>query len=408
MTAPYSVRLQTKTIPLLLVFIAITYTYSMRSDFFYINWLAGLVYAFIFGCFLAMNNFKLSKITLVSITVLSAWLVWCLIFTPLVIDTREHLVVISVTFFYTVISVILISAAFQSKAKANAVMFWACLIWVTLNTFLFIFTLFDVYGSIRDFSGIVDNRNNFAIITTFLITYLLYFKSDYKKMIRIAINIMFIVAVLLVTASFSLKGLWGLFLLVVLINYKKISIKFIFALIFYLMLLPLIVFSENPIADRTDRFVLVLTAPEELRRTESAYLRGFYAREGLLVFFENPLTGIGVSNSKYYLVAPHHDDIGTYSHNNYVELLLNGGIPAFLIYYGFQFYLLVYFHRRRMYSSMHHYLFAIMAYKLLNDIAWVSYRDWIGVFIVSLASMYYLTQRYEKIKRNKMEINYSN
>ena len=56
-------------------------------------------------------------------------------------------------------------------------------------------------------------------------------------------------------------------------------------------------------------------------------------KQGLEVFRSNPYVGRGVAVSKYYF--------GTYSHNNYVEILMNTGAIGFIIYYSSYFISLI-------------------------------------------------------------------
>ena len=53
--------------------------------------------------------------------------------------------------------------------------------------------------------------------------------------------------------------------------------------------------------------------------------RVYYIKASLMAFLESPVIGNGFYYSQYLL--------GTYSHNNYIELLLNNGIIGFCVYY---------------------------------------------------------------------------
>ena len=55
------------------------------------------------------------------------------------------------------------------------------------------------------------------------------------------------------------------------------------------------------------------------------YLRIYMIKKSLEKFILNPVFGNGVYASSYYL--------GTYSHNNYTEILVNTGMLGFLAFY---------------------------------------------------------------------------
>lgn len=61
----------------------------------------------------------------------------------------------------------------------------------------------------------------------------------------------------------------------------------------------------------------------------SANSRIVFLREAIPHIKDHPLTGLGM-NCFYLVETANH----TYSHNNYVELLLSGGIPALILFYA--------------------------------------------------------------------------
>jgi O-antigen ligase len=71
----------------------------------------------------------------------------------------------------------------------------------------------------------------------------------------------------------------------------------------------------------------------DLSEGTSTSERIYFIRSGLNMVIEKPLFGYGGSSFAYY-----HS--GVVSHNNYVEIIFNGGIFAFFIFY-FRYYLLV-------------------------------------------------------------------
>lgn len=59
--------------------------------------------------------------------------------------------------------------------------------------------------------------------------------------------------------------------------------------------------------------------------------RMWLAQTALKAFEEHPITGLGVGQFRYYSIASGGEDL--YAHNNYLELLANGGVVGFFLYY---------------------------------------------------------------------------
>jgi len=100
----------------------------------------------------------------------------------------------------------------------------------------------------------------------------------------------------------------------------------------------------------------------------STLLRQEYVAVGLEVFKENPVFGIGIGNAHLVNIQD------VYLHNNYVELLADGGIIGFLIYYSIYAYLLWQIHNIGwLKSESNHVILALMIILLISDFSLVSY-----------------------------------
>lgn len=100
--------------------------------------------------------------------------------------------------------------------------------------------------------------------------------------------------------------------------------------------------------------------------------------EGLNVFYENPLFGIGIANSSYAVSQQ------IYLHNNYVELLACVGIIGTILYYSVYVYLIY-----KLWKKRNKYSLVVLVIFLLNlvlDFAKVSYYDK-GTYIYFLLAM---------------------
>lgn len=75
------------------------------------------------------------------------------------------------------------------------------------------------------------------------------------------------------------------------------------------------------------RISVLFGGESEIGYIDSEYMTGFRTyliNEGLDLFYQNPLFGIGLENTRHFL--------GTYTHNNFVEILAGTGIIGFSIY----------------------------------------------------------------------------
>jgi O-antigen ligase len=113
---------------------------------------------------------------------------------------------------------------------------------------------------------------------------------------------------------------------------------------------------------------------------------------------EKPLLGYGVYNSRFFLKSERIEilkargqfdaskESTTYSHSNYTEMLLNGGIFAFSLYYFPLLYIL--------FKNKKHYVFGklinfLVLFKFLADITRVSYYDFLHSFLFAFIIFLY-------------------
>lgn len=140
-------------------------------------------------------------------------------------------------------------------------------------------------------------------------------------------------------------------------------------------------FSEGQIerleyaVDRTDRMVQVFGG--DLDAEDSANRRVEYMALGLDLFFEHPLTGIGINSFRYYTT--------TYSHNNHTELLADVGLIGFLLYYlGYFLIILGYYRSRNKASKI--IPFVALLFILIIEFGFVSYYEKIILLMVMMLS----------------------
>jgi len=100
---------------------------------------------------------------------------------------------------------------------------------------------------------------------------------------------------------------------------------------------------------------------------------------GLNAFIQKPLFGYGLNG--FSQVYGEITGISVYSHNNYVELLVNTGLVGFVLYYGYIVWILF----RRCGANKESALFkAVLAALLVADVGLISYTDSFCQYILCL------------------------
>ena len=103
---------------------------------------------------------------------------------------------------------------------------------------------------------------------------------------------------------------------------------------------------------------------------------------GLEQFKQTPILGIGLDNAK--IINAMYNNFNAYLHNNYIELLVNGGLVGFLIYYSF-FAVLLVKHLRRLdeRNPLVYISLTLMIIRLISDWGRVSYYDYMNIMTYS-------------------------
>ena len=104
----------------------------------------------------------------------------------------------------------------------------------------------------------------------------------------------------------------------------------------------------------------------------SSRLRIILIEEGFKQFLKTPFFGLGINNS--FQVAMNAVGHNYYLHNNYIDMLVNGGLIGFLCYASLYVYPIVSFIKYRKYADNQFYIsLAILVSILIMDVGTVSY-----------------------------------
>lgn len=212
----------------------------------------------------------------------------------------------------------------------------------TLYNYLIAFNIlkpnFETYEFGR-FLGSVGNPNKLSrILILNLFVSLFFLRRDNNSFFKIIIVANILLTFYLTFLTVSKKGMFLIPLIILLsVDYRKIKIKKILSysvliIIFFSLLVRLVPdeikteFYEKNIY-RIESFFSGVSGHTG---DDSTYARMILVKDGIKLFYENPIIGVGLNNFRVFL--------GKYAHNNYLEVAVNTGIIGFVLFY------IIYFH----------------------------------------------------------------
>lgn len=407
----------------LICFIIAVLTFGSGDKYFYLFWSVAVLITFIY--FYNMLSQGIVKKRYVQIFfLLFMWMIYAFIVSPWATNSDEHLKILSLSFLYTTFSIICaIIIGFKSerfiKFMEVAIMVW---IFLNLSSLLLYFAGIIGYG-FKSFSGVYYNRNTLATIGLLFLVFIVFLKNELIFLrTRGRSKFVLISLIVLIVSTESSKGFIGILFIgltyvLTLKNLRRVlsvSIVLIgsFLILFLMLDLDVTLRAKKNISG----FLGISQKIEPGSVTASGKERNFLMNQGLKVAMENPFTGVGVNNSKYHLFPYSYykklargDDPGSglISHNNYIEMLLNGGVPAFILYYMPILYIVLLLQKNRndnMRKNNFRKFFLISIYlKLLMDVGMVSYMTFPYIFIIASSYVFYYNYLKQQNKDKELD-----
>lgn len=176
----------------------------------------------------------------------------------------------------------------------------------------------------------LPNLNLVSIPVAFAFVYFLFCYLKDKKYIYIILSIICIVIVFLLGSRKSIiSSVLGIFFLSLKVSGKK-KMKIILFCFLLILLIPFFIPTDY-LDFVLDRLMQLSNVNQNILLDESDLVRKQLFSNGVTYFIQSPLIGHGFYNfSKLF-----HLDYGEtiYSHNNFIETLVGGGIIGFILYY---------------------------------------------------------------------------
>lgn len=238
--------------------------------------------------------------------------------------------------------------------------------------------------------NLLGNENAIGLfLSTGILCGLMFFIKSKKAIIKASMILVMLIlgSMMLLTGSrkslaFAIIGI----ILLVLFGYRKAKLgKRFSALIWLVAALAAIYIAITTLPIFSTIYERLTLLLDGFFGGDTAYetdqIRKMMVQKGLEAFYEKPLFGHGAGYS-YTL-------FGTYSHNNFVELLMCYGLVGFCLYYGFYAVLVVSLLKQAMKSDLYAvFFFTYICIQLALGIGWVNYYGRPVQIISALAEGY--------------------
>lgn len=258
------------------------------------------------------------------------------------------------------------------------------------------------------------NANTLGMLISFTLllhTYFLIYYKEEKKAIFLAV-----IAVVLLALSGSRKSIieivLGLLMIFVLRNYTKKDLansigKILLSII--ALVIALYFLSKLPMFDFvTGRIQNIFKQLSGSGNTDySIRSRAMLDVYGVQIFMENPIIGIGMDCAR--IIIKQKMGIDWYLHNNYLELMADGGVIGLLFYYVFYLMLLRRFIKFKAYRDPEYDIVLVLfVVQMVLEFAFVSYYSRETYFYLMMFFLETEILRKKWNAKKKMSVNFSN
>jgi len=366
------------------------------------TWFPSLIIIFIATLFL-IKSAKMNKIFLKVVVINSLWLVYALAFSFSVLNFEIHIKAILETLLYILMFSIIIFYLSKDINKLFKTLLFSLNIFLFVSIIVLLFKITGLYDNGHSFSSLYSNRNTFAFMALVYLTIVLNLPKYIIYRYKTVAIIMLAVFILFTGSSKGVLGMiivFGLFILKQ-YNFKKI----IFILPVFLLLLGglLLVFKDT--SDRLMKKADAISGFENNYQSDSighdsGKIRIFLAINAIDIFLNHKISGVGVNNGQYYLTLPdaYKNEMDSLnSQNNITEMLLNVGLPGFLMFYLPLLYLIYRsIGSKSTNSEIKLMVISLIILKIFMDIGMKSYNDAGHVFLLILIWFLYYTKEEER------------
>ncbi|GAA4707888.1 O-antigen ligase family protein [Brevibacillus fulvus] len=292
-----------------------------------------------------------------------------------------------ISLFSSITGALVVWIALMSGASWQAVLgscFWSGLV-IMLSTIPEMSQATE--GEMR-LAGILENPNGMAIQLTAAAFLLL--TAECRKKVYMGAATVFVLFATLFSGSMKMIIFWGVFLLYLAVKlhvWARVSyLRYTWLTVVYLLLLLLPIAIGSFMTEQLESLTVTQRFADFLAgENTSSATRFSMAEEALSLWSMHPLIGNGIDQVRVL------GSFGTYSHNNFTELLANFGLWGTILYYVLYFVLIAGCLRGSLHNQRKLLVLVITANSLLWDIGLVSYAEK-STWLLLVASFYLLHQ----------------
>jgi O-antigen ligase len=241
-----------------------------------------------------------------------------------------------ITLYKLIIIVSVFYACYLAIIKISDPFLFICLIFTGSLLFESIYTLIDFFSFKDSFTGISQNRNISSSSLVFKLIFLIYIidhsQSFNKKLILKVLEIITLFSIIILQSRLGIISalvIYFLYFILIKSSRKKMVFPILISCLFFLY------FDNNDFQNKIEKDYTF----ENLSGDESINQRLSFYTSALSLFSEKPINGNGLGSWKYKSINNSYKSnsvlVPYYTHNDFLQILMESGLIGLLIYLTF-------------------------------------------------------------------------
>ena len=238
-----------------------------------------------------------------------------------------------ITLYKLIIIVSVFYACYLAIIKISDPFLFICLIFTGSLFFESIFTLIDFFSFKDSFTGISQNRNISSSSLVYKLIFLIYIidhsQSFNKKLILKVLEIITLFSIIILQSRLgiiSVLVIYFLYFILIKSSRKMMVFPILISCLFFLY------FDNNDFQNKIEKDYTF----ENLSGDESINQRLSFYTSALSLFSEKPINGNGLASWKYKSINNSYKNnsvlVPYYTHNDFLQILMESGLIGLLIY----------------------------------------------------------------------------
>ena len=283
-----------------------------------------------YKCFISQNKFRINfeKCTLIILS--SIYLVYnCL--------NSDNINESFITLYKLIIIVSVFFGSYLAIRKISGAFLFICYIFIISLFFESLYTLIDFVSINDSFTGISKNRNISSSSLVLKLIFLIYViensTSFYRKLFLKALEIIALLAVIVLQSRLGIISIFGIYFLYLMLmksSRKMIVLSILISTVFFLY------FNNNNFQNKIEKDYTF----QNLSEDNSVKQRLSFYKLSINLFKQKPIVGNGLGSWKYKSIESKSSKTSSvfipyYSHNDFLQILMEAGLVGLFIYLAF-------------------------------------------------------------------------